>query len=76
MSGCSAFTCWVRFNIPLTPFDFAQGRLGQAQGERDIESLNGCLGSTVNPFVLSLSKDGRVDGSQGGNQPHSPNEHT
>jgi len=31
----------VRFKLPLTPFDFAQGRLRQAQGERDFESLNG-----------------------------------
>ena len=30
MSGCSAFTHRVRFKIPLTPFDFAQGRLRQA----------------------------------------------
>ena len=29
----------VRFKIPLTPFDFAQGRLRQARGERDFESL-------------------------------------
>ena len=49
MSGISAFTHGVRFNIPLTPFDFAQGRLRRAQGEpfdsahgeRDFESLNG-----------------------------------
>jgi len=41
MSGCSAFTHWVRFNIPLTPYDFAQGRLRQAQGEREFEALNG-----------------------------------
>ena len=41
MSGCSAFTHRVRFKIPLTPFDFAQGRLRQTLGERDFESLNG-----------------------------------
>jgi len=40
MSGCSAFTRWVRLKIPLTPYDFAQGRLRQHQGERDFESLN------------------------------------
>jgi hypothetical protein len=34
MSGCTVFTQWVRFKIPLT--------LRQvAQGERDFESLNG-----------------------------------
>jgi|GEM_PF-6593217 len=41
MSGISAFTRGVRFKLPLTPFDFAQGRLRQAQGEREFESLNG-----------------------------------
>jgi len=30
MSGCSAFTHGVRFKIPLTPYDFARGRLRQA----------------------------------------------
>ena len=41
MSGCSEFTHGVRFKIQLTPFDFAQGRLRQARGERHIESNNG-----------------------------------
>ena len=42
MSGGSAVTHWMRFKIPLTPYDFAQGRLRQVpQGERDFESLNG-----------------------------------
>jgi hypothetical protein len=27
LSGGSAFTYWVRLKIPLTPYDFAQGRL-------------------------------------------------
>ena len=42
MSGISAFTHGVRFKTPLTPYDFAQGRLRRARGERDFESLKAC----------------------------------
>jgi len=41
LGGISAFTHGVRFKIPLTPYDFAQGRVRQARGQLDCESLNG-----------------------------------